>query len=283
MASPIGPLSPMTPAADSDELVHVMTVMLEHRRLVFGLPLLLALLTLGIGLVLPRHYTARAAFVPQSSSGSLARLAGLAAQFGIGLPGQDESVSPDFYAELLRSEQLRRALVDSTYQVMEDGKTVRGTLVDFYHIHKRTPALSREAAVRRLKDDMDVSVGLKTGIVDLAATARQPELAQQVVSQALALLNAFDLKTRQSQAGAERAFAAGRVAQAQGDLRRAEDSLQQFLTQNREYANSPRLTFQHDRLERVVNMRQDVYTNLVQVFEQARIEEVRNTPVITVV
>jgi uncharacterized protein involved in exopolysaccharide biosynthesis len=39
--------------------------------------------------------------------------------------------------------------------------------------------------------------------------------------------------------------------------------------------------FQFDRLSRQVNMRQQLYTSVTQSYEGARIEEVRNTPVIT--
>jgi hypothetical protein len=39
----------------------------------------------------------------------------------------------------------------------------------------------------------------------------------------------------------------------------------------------------HSRLEREVDWRQQVFTSLVQSFERARIDEVRNTPVITVI
>lgn len=58
--------------------------------------------------------------------------------------------------------------------------------------------------------------------------------------------------------------------------------MQAFLQANRQWENSPDLTFQHDRLDRDISLRQQVYTTLVQSFEQARIAEVRDTPVITV-
>jgi uncharacterized protein involved in exopolysaccharide biosynthesis len=42
------------------------------------------------------------------------------------------------------------------------------------------------------------------------------------------------------------------------------------------------LLFQHDRLQRAVTMRQDVYTSLVQALDNARLDEMRNTPLLTV-
>ena len=59
--------------------------------------------------------------------------------------------------------------------------------------------------------------------------------------------------------------------------------MQQFLQRNRDLLNSPELTFQRDRLQREVSMQQEVFTSLAQALEQAKIEEVRDTPVLTLV
>jgi uncharacterized protein involved in exopolysaccharide biosynthesis len=66
-------------------------------------------------------------------------------------------------------------------------------------------------------------------------------------------------------------------------LRAAEDRLETFLRTNRQYAGSPELTFQRDRLQRSVGLAQQVYTSLMQNYEDVRIREVRDTPVITIV
>lgn len=62
-------------------------------------------------------------------------------------------------------------------------------------------------------------------------------------------------------------------------LRKAGESLER----NRRYEGSPGLTFRYERLQRRVNLRQQVFTPLSKSYEQAKIDEVRNTPVITVV
>jgi uncharacterized protein involved in exopolysaccharide biosynthesis len=43
------------------------------------------------------------------------------------------------------------------------------------------------------------------------------------------------------------------------------------------------LSFVYDRLVNNVTLRQQIYTSVAQAYEQARIDEVRDTPVITVV
>jgi uncharacterized protein involved in exopolysaccharide biosynthesis len=264
-------------------LLPLLNTLLRRRGLVFGAPLGLAGIVVVIGLLLPRTYTASASFAPQSSSGAMSRLTGLAAQFGIAVPTDDPTQSPDFYADLLQSGQLLRAMVESTYVFESAGDTVRGNLVAIYDIDAGGPGRSREEAVKRLGQDLRVSSDLKTGVVTLSVEAKAPELARQLAERALALVNSFNLRTRQTQAAAERLFVEGRMRAAEQDLRAAEDRLQAFLTSNRNFSNSPQLQFEHDRIQREVQTRQDIYTNLAQGYEQARISEVRNTPVITVI
>jgi uncharacterized protein involved in exopolysaccharide biosynthesis len=56
-----------------------------------------------------------------------------------------------------------------------------------------------------------------------------------------------------------------------------------FLQRNRDYANSPELTFRQERLARDISLQQDVYSTLAQSFEKAKIEEVRDTPALTLI
>ena len=96
------------------------------------------------------------------------------------------------------------------------------------------------------------------------------------------MVSHFNLLTRQTRAGAERRFVEARLQEAADSLRLVENRHKAFLQANRDFRNSPQLKFENDRLERDVQFQQQLYTSLAQSFEQARIDEVRNTPVITV-
>jgi uncharacterized protein involved in exopolysaccharide biosynthesis len=262
----------------------VANVLLRHRRLLLGWTLAGFLLTVGISLILPRSYTARSSFMPQART-QAGGLSGLAAQFGFTLPlsTNDGGQSPAFYADLVKSRSILGGVVDSQFDYQTSAGPVRGSLVDFYKSKGSTPALRRDAAIRRLADDIDATTVQKTGVVNMEVTVRQPALALQINQRLLDLINQFNLRTRQSQAAQERRFTERRLAEVRQDLRSAEDRLQQFLQRNRDIRNSPDLTFQADRLQREVTMQQQVFTTLAQAYEQAKIEEVRDTPVITVV
>lgn len=157
------------------------------------------------------------------------------------------------------------------------------TLVEAYGIEAESRAHATAAGVQRLKSNLSVDTDPESGLVRLSVSMPEPELARAVTSRMLELVHEFNLETRQSQASAERRFLKERVARAREDLLAAEDSLKRFLENNRRYENSPELVFEYQRLQRRVDLQQQIYTSLSQSLEEAKIEEVRNTPVITVV
>jgi uncharacterized protein involved in exopolysaccharide biosynthesis len=207
---------------------------------------------------------------------------GLASRFGLSIP-QGTGQSPSFYVELLKSHAILGAVVDTRYTLSPDLGVPGGSLIDIYRIRGKTAALRREAAIRHLAQSVSEVASIRTGLVTVTVTAKSATLAQQINQRLLDLVNDFNLKTRQSQAAAERRFTEKRLAEVQQELRQAEDRVQSFLQHNRDYRNSPELLFRYDRLVREVARLQQVYTTLSDAFERAKIEEVRDTPVITVV
>ena len=191
-----------------------------------------------------------------------------------------------FYAALLRSPEILFATVETEYSVPAgdaSGSSRQATLLELFNARGDTRGARIEMAARALNDRLSVGVERETGVVSLSVTTKSAALSQQIASRMLELVNDFNLKTRQSQAAAERRFISGRLGESALELSAAEDSLQSFLQQNRRYENSPELTFEFDRLERRVALRQQIYTTLSEAYEEARIDEVRNTPVITIV
>ncbi len=210
-------------------------------------------------------------------------LSGIASQLGIAVPGLSEGESPQLYVSLLQSRQLLGAVVDSRFGTGGGGDT-GAVLVDILRPARGRPyAVRREEAIDKLADLSSVETESKVALLKLSVRLKRPELAQAVNLRFLELLNEFNLHSRQSQAKEERRFSGQRVKETQQSLRDAEDQLQSFLQQNRDYRNSPLLNFQHERLARLVNQQQQQYAALVQAYEQAKLDEVRDTPVITVV
>jgi VIT1/CCC1 family predicted Fe2+/Mn2+ transporter len=140
-----------------------------------------------------------------------------------------------------------------------------------------------ELAVGRLREIIKATEVKNIGAVKVAVTTRWPAASLAIAERVLNGVNRFNVETRKTQAAAERQFVEVQAADAERALRAAEDRLQFFLQGNRAISNSPELAFQRDRLARQVSLREQVYSSLLKNEEEARIREVRNTPVITVI
>lgn len=271
--------------------VEFVNVVLRYRRVCLLLPIAVAVLVVSHGLVQPRTYSSEMSFMPAGDESQVGRLAGIAARLGVDVSaGAAGSRSPRFYADLLRSRELLHDLVKSEYrpsaregvvdeQVGGDGVT----LVRYYETGGADSAVRVERAARILERRIDVTTRPETGVVTVTVRDHDPAVVRQISDRLLLLLNKFNNETRQSQATEERRFIEERMQEARRELLAVEDSLKLFLERNRSYEGSPQLRFEHDRLQRRVSLQQQVYTSLAQSYEQAKIDEVRNTPVITVV
>jgi uncharacterized protein involved in exopolysaccharide biosynthesis len=271
---------------DEISLVEMANTILRHWRVVVVLPPTLAIVVGLWTLNQDRTYTASASFIPQATEGrSGGGAALLAQQFGVNLGAERPGESPQFYVDLLRSQTVLRQVVESEYQSRVEGDSLRrANLIELFEIEEdghTLPAWRR--AADKLKHAISTSVVRETGLVQLTVSASQPALAEQIAERLLEILEAFNTEVRQSQAQEEGRFIGGRLTEAQTELQSAENALQAFLRQNRQFGNSPELVFEHDRLQRQVIMRQEVYTSLLRSQEQARIDAVRDTPLFTVV
>jgi uncharacterized protein involved in exopolysaccharide biosynthesis len=257
--------------------------LIRYRWVVVGCAVGCAVVFGALGVVRPRTWTASATFMPQGRRTSAAGLSGVAAQLGISVPTMDAGQGPGFYADFVTSRTMLGAVADTTFEVEPGNGRSRVAPADIYRVRGATPALRRDNVIRTLGARITAIPVLKTGVVRMRVSAPTPGAAYRMAGFILDHLNSFDLVTRQSQARAERIFMEGRLDDSRVELRSAEDSLQDFLQRNRDYKNSPELSFRADRLSRAVQVRQELYTSLAQAYEQAKIEEVRDTPVITIV
>jgi uncharacterized protein involved in exopolysaccharide biosynthesis len=268
---------------DEISLWEVLAVLIRRRQVIVRAVVVCAALAVVYTFLQPRTWTTEASFRPQGASGG-GELVALAAQFGVNVGGGEDTESPAFYQELLASREILSRVAAGRYPV-EGGEL---PLVDVLEIEASEDAPDPEAlrlvrAVEWLREQaVSVSTGRETGVLTLSVQTEWPEVSRGIADRLLAEVSRFNLETRQSQAGAERAFVEERVEAALADLEAVEAELQAFLESNRQFEGSPQLVNQFEGLQREVALRQQVYSTLVQSYEQARISEVRDTPVLTV-
>ncbi len=280
----------ITPQGREDvSLLEALTPLVRHWRTVLLWPTLFAVAAAAVSLLMPPGYTATATFTPVASASlsipsGLAGLAGLAGQLGLPGASAGASTSPDYFAEVLHSREiLSKMLLDAFPDPRFGADSALRPLIDIMDVKGKTAQARLEEGIRKLDRQVRTSVDHQTGIVTLQVRLRWAKLVAALANQMVQELNRFNLERRQSQSRAQRQFTEQRLSGAESELHSAEQAQLQFLEANRRYSESPLLAFQAARLERAVQLKQEVYITLSKAYEEARIAEVRDTPVLTVI
>lgn len=264
-------------------VLDVVNAMLRYRRSLVLVPLAFMAAGAATARLSPRLYRADGAFVLQEpGGGTKSRVSGLAAQFGVSVSTGGTDI-PQLYSDLLVSRRFMSDLAATRFTFTSGGRRYAGTPVQLFQVDAGSPRRTAEATRKRLKRAISADVNPITGVVGFSVSTPWPELSETIGQRLIALVTAFNVSTRQSQAAAERRFTEARLADARRELREAENALQGFLESNRRFDNAPQLQMRRERLQREVTEHQTVYNLLAQAYEQARIDEVRDTPVFTVI
>jgi uncharacterized protein involved in exopolysaccharide biosynthesis len=278
----VGPPSEPEPTLS---LFQIANLLMRSRYLLLILPLLGAITGAAYSLAQPREYKATASFVPNGADASGSQLSSLAAQFGFSVSSGQPGQSPQFYGDLLVTRDILRDAVLTRYPLRASRPA---NLIHAYGLDEpgkvsNAPGHSPlDEAITTLRAAVNTDVGLETGVVRVSVLSPEPKLSEAILDRLLRLTQEFDLTKRRTQASARRQFAEARLRDARTDLRHAEAALEEFVNHNRLFQNSPLQELDHARLSQELALRQQLYTALLQTYEQARIDEVRNTPVITV-
>jgi hypothetical protein len=274
--------APVPAAPREVTLLDLASVALRYRRSLLLLPLLFMAAGVVFSLRKPRSYRADGAFVLQDATGGRSRVSGIAAQFGVSVSSGGTDV-PQLYADLLLSRRFMTQLAQTRFDFVDGGRRYHGTPAQLLDVEGGSPAATLHRTVTVLKGMVHSEVNPITGVVGFTVSTPWPALSEQMGKRLLDLVTQFNLSTRQSQAAAERRFTEGRLAEAARELRGAENALQGFLESNRRFENAPELMMRRERLQRDVTEHQAVYAMLSQSYEQARIDEVRDTPALTII
>jgi uncharacterized protein involved in exopolysaccharide biosynthesis len=278
-------------ASDRLTLTRWLAGVLLRWRLVAGITIGILLIGLLATFIIPPVYRSHASFVANSSSNaklngagsSSSGLGGIISQLG-GSVGGDPSESPNFYVELLASRELLTRVIQSKFpNPRTDNPRDSATLLSILQIKRADSARQLEIAVKKTRDVTHASLDPKTNLVWFSVDAQWPELSAQVANRMIELVTSFNRETRVSRSKSKRAFLQMRHDSAQTALRAAEERQRVFYEQNRGFISAPSLKYEEQRIRREVDLASDLYINLDRQLEVARIDEINDAALITVI
>jgi uncharacterized protein involved in exopolysaccharide biosynthesis len=259
----------------------------RRRRLVAACVAGGALLGLVLTLVLPSRFVSQTSFTVENSGPGIqipSGISGIAGELGMSLlAGASKGPTPDYFIALTRSSSIRKAIVhsrfDNTGAYVENGGT---PLIDLLNVRGRSPRDREEKAMRKLGRMVAAGVDRKADIVTVSVTDRTPERAAAIANRLFSLLNHYNVERRQTHSRLLRQFAEKSLREAQVELRTAENRFQDFLTRNKVYA-APPLRVEYTRLQWNIEQKQSVVETLARKYEEARIAEAGDIPVLSVI
>ena len=252
------------------------------------LPVALAAAVLGgaaafaLSYLAPTRYYADTKFTIASERSSLSanRLAGFAAQFGIaGALSNPES--PDYFAAVTASRDVFLRMLGDTLCVAQADCRSIARLVSGDDAAP-TDREGREKQLRKLAKRVSVGVDARTGLINANALGDSPALAEGLLRAQLRAVSRTITERRESQARNERRFAEDRLAQLQARQRAVVDSLTHFYEGNRQFEGAPSLRFRERALQDRLAIWQELVQSVARQAETSRLEEVRDTPVLSV-
>ena len=268
------------------DLISILHLLKRYVRLL-GLGAVLSFgAMLGIWSFAHDRFETKASFMPSGPaqpelgsaiSSSLGALGGLAASSGLlgGFGGSGTQLAPKFYADLVTSDAILLQVLDTTGRNPYNYTRV-------YGLHNKSPERLRDFELEHLRRRIKVDLDQRTSVISVTFAGRTPQFAVAVMHSLLDAVNQFNIKTLQTTARARTKFIEAQVAAAHDSLSVSEAKLREFLQENRTYSQSPLLTFRQLQLRQDYDLKNQSVVALEGSLEKARLDEVRDTPVLTI-
>lgn len=218
----------------------------------------------------------------ETSLGQLSSLASLAGvSVGSGAP-------TEIYQNLITSESVLSPVIYSKYKTEKFSDSVN--LIQYFKI-KPNASLPADLQKRQMfltaynsltKGRVNTDVDRMTKILTITSNMPEAQLSADVVNKIAESLDNYIRTKRKSYASEQREYIEKRLGQVKDSLTIAENMLKNFREQNRMVLQSPDLMLEQARLSRNVEIVNAVYIELAKQLEIAKIDEVKDTPVVNI-
>lgn len=255
---------------------------LKYKKITYIIVSTSVLAMLAVCLLMRNKYTSTAAILPSGPANAISELkdlaAGPVAELGLGATNQASENSSALFPNILASRLVSEKILGRTYSFYHKSRPYALTLEEYID------AANMDRAIRKLAKLVNIEMDRKTGVITLSVTTKYPELSAAVVHAYLEELDDYNIHHRQSKASENQKFTARRLEEIKAELTLAEDTLKSFKEANMNYmlSSDPNLQLELARLQRDVDLKGALYLTMAQQNELAKIETVKDVPVVQV-
>jgi len=262
-------------------------VIANGKKWIFLFTIVLAFVSTSGSFLLTKYYTARISLYPtkQDMTSNLGQFQSLASSIGMNIPTENQSFNiPD----VVKSNLINQKILNQKWETTALEKTSLFDLWALYEPPWYLPlssalpdsAFVKEKALAYLSKQVDVLENKKTGLIEILVSLEDPIVSAAVSNFIGVQVQAYIQRENSAQASKEKLFIKSRLNVVKEELLSLEEELKAFSERNRGYEESPELYMIYSRLFRSVEAKKQVVITLQQQLELARIEEVKQSPIL---
>tara|TARA_Y100001970_G_scaffold281852_1_gene393481 strand:- start:16601 stop:17764 length:1164 start_codon:yes stop_codon:yes gene_type:complete len=263
-------------------------VLSQSKRNIFFIAFFTSIFGLGISFLFTKYYSAEISLYPAKKdlTKGLSQFQSLAVNLGMNMAENDQDFNiPD----VVKSRLIANKVINQSWLAQNGLQTNLIELWDlnkipFYVLNKNTIDSSYviEKAINKFNDHIEVSENSMSGLITIIAIIEDPLIAANIANFIGNQVQLYIQKENSAQSTKEKFFISDRLAIVKSELELAELELKDFKERNRGYEDSPELFMVFSQLFREVEAKKQVYLTLQQQLELARIEEVKQSPILHV-
>ena len=254
---------------------------------IFFVTLLFLFLGTGSSFLFKKNYEAEISLYPAKNdvSQGFGQFQSLAANLGMNTAENDQNFNiPD----VVKSRLIASKAVNQKWQTKNDEYTDlitlwdlnKPSLINTLNNNKIDLTISVEKAIKKFNDHVKVSEDRNSGLIKISTVFEDPIIAANVANFIGSQVEIYIQKENSAQSTKEKLFISERLSIVKKELENSELELKDFKERNRGYEDSPELFMIFSQLFREVEVKKEVYLTLQQQLELARIEEVKQSPIL---
>ena len=260
----------------------------EKKAYIFSFTILFTLIGGSLPFFLTKYYNADISLYPakRDLSNGLGQFQALAANLGINSQNNDQSFNiPD----VVKSRRIASKAIERKWSAV-NGESIG--LISLWGLNtspwyslsekEYNPTIVFEKAIKKFEDHVKVYEDPISGLIKITTTFQDPIIAAEVANFIGNQVELYIQKENSAQSTKEKLFISDRLFIVKNELENAELELKSFKEKNRGYEDSPELLMFFSQLFREVEAKQQVYLTLQQQLELARINEVKQSPILHV-
>tara|TARA_Y100000768_G_scaffold521_1_gene406 strand:+ start:44738 stop:45907 length:1170 start_codon:yes stop_codon:yes gene_type:complete len=264
-------------------------VLIDSKNYIFFLTFLFCFAGTGSSFLFKKYYNADISLYPAKNdySQGIGQFQSLAANFGIKTANNDQKFNiPD----VVNSRLIANKAINEEWET-KNGEPV--TLLELWSINNTRSfflfnksnidtSVIIENAIKKFEEHIEVTEDKITGLIKISTTFQDPYIAANVANFIGDQVESYIQKENSAQSTKEKIFIFDRLTIVKKELEDSELELKAFKERNRGYEDSPELFMKFSQFFREVEAKKEVYLTLQQQLELARIEEVKQSPILHV-